>query len=128
MIFLTGRDVTLLFGIFSTFMIFFYTSNVRVNMISPQYEKSLETFAEIVQRGARVYIPTDLLPTRLDIEKNILKFIKKLSYLVDFHLLLLYSLQTNLQMFHDKALCYIKMQRINLTPFSTPFSCFSKKK
>ena len=60
-----GRNVTLLFGIFSTFMIVFYSSNMRVNIISPQFEKKMETFDDVIAKGQRVYIAADTPTSRL---------------------------------------------------------------
>ena len=48
-----------MFGVFSTLMIFFYNSNMRNNLISPEYEKPLRTLDDIYNRGQRVYIATD---------------------------------------------------------------------
>ena len=54
-----GRSLTLLHGIFSTLMILFYTSKLRVYFITPQYEKPVSTFDDIIDRAQTVYIPTD---------------------------------------------------------------------
>ena len=68
--------MTALYGIFSTFLIFFYTSNMRSNLISPQYEKPMKTFDDITARGQTAYIPYDILRTR-EVEKTVSDFFRK---------------------------------------------------
>ena len=55
--------MTLVFGLFSTFMILFYNSNIRVNLISPQLEKPLKTIDDIIERGEAVYVAVDFRET-----------------------------------------------------------------
>ncbi len=46
--------------VFSTFLVLFYTSNLRAHMITVEYEKPLHTLEDIVQNGKPVYLPTAL--------------------------------------------------------------------
>ena len=55
-----GRDLTLLYGIFSTFMIFFYLSNMRGNLVAVKFEKELKTFDDFIGRGATLYMASGL--------------------------------------------------------------------
>ena len=68
-----GFKLTLLFGLFSTFMIFFYTCNLRVNLIAVEREKPLLTFRDILNEGQRFYLPTDILAFSYE-PTNISKF------------------------------------------------------
>ena len=58
--FIPAFKLTLLLGVFSAFMIFFYTCNLRVNLIAVQYERPMETFDDLVKQGNIVYLPTDI--------------------------------------------------------------------
>ena len=51
----------MLLGIFSTMSIMFYSSNMRTNLVTPQMEKLLETFDDMVERGATPYMAKDIV-------------------------------------------------------------------
>jgi hypothetical protein len=52
----TGKMLVLLWSIFSMFVVFFYSSNLRANMMTVEYEPKVETLAQILTRGQKVYM------------------------------------------------------------------------
>ena len=55
-----GKFVEFLWFIFGMMMIFFYTTNLRGNLIAKTYEKEIKTFQQILDRDENipVVIPT----------------------------------------------------------------------
>ncbi len=52
----SGKIATLSWSVLSTFMIFFYTSNLRAHLVMIDYEEPPKGVRDIHKRGERVYI------------------------------------------------------------------------
>lgn len=58
----TGKIVTLLWTVWALIMVLCYNSNLRANLTSPQYEKSLDTIQDVKNNDGINWFPKNYVP------------------------------------------------------------------
>lgn len=67
------------------FLVQFYSCNLRANLISPSFEKPIDTMEDILERGTTLYVPSYYRLSRQVVQPPLFIILVLISYLFTCH-------------------------------------------